>query len=755
MRINVPTAVLTVVALQVAGFAVADSSAESSAIIGGSNSSQDQLSEVIVTAEKRGQERLLDVPVAITVVDAAELTSNSQQHLKDFYDQVPGLTLAPGPQSSNVLSIRGVTPFSGSATVGIVVDDIPFGTPGLIGATVVPDFDPGDLSQVDVLRGPQGTLYGASAMGGLIRFVTKEPSMDRISGMVQAGIGDTYNATGPNTNFRASINLPLSDALALRASGFVRTDAGYIDNPILGIRGINHERAEGAYLALAWKPLDGFSVKLSALYQDASGGGTADVQQVLQPLFSSHPPLGDLQQDWIAGVGPFSRVSEVFGLVSTYTQDRFNVVSSTAFTTNRYHDAFDASVALASTWQSLFGVSGGPVYSSIGTGIFTQELRVSFPVGSKVDAMVGGFFANEHKDFPEALPATNPLTGAVAGIGERTDNPQSYREFSGFTNLTIHPIDRLDVQVGARATTIRQTFSETESGAAIPIFYGVTTDTYDVPFTSINNSAVTYLFTPSYKFTPDTMAYVRLASGYRAGGPNAGVTGAIPTSYQPDKTYNYELGLKTELLQHALILDASAYLIDWRNIALPLVDVQLATSYTGNAASARSEGIELTAKWKATDKLTVSGWVDLAHAFLTANFPAAANAGGLAANAGDPLPWAPRISANLDADYEFHVTASATAFVGATEVFMGARSDLFSAPDANGNPLPRQPLPEYFKFDFRAGLKYYQWNFRLYGNNLCDRRGVLDGGPGPTSYPPGDTWIIQPRTVGLNVSRTF
>jgi len=159
----------------------ANSTSDSSSQSSSSSSSPTQLEEILITAQKR-EERLQDVPIPVSVVSTTALTENNQVKLTDFYAEVPGLSIAPSTMSTQTLSIRGITtgavgsgPPNPAPVVGVTVDDVPFGGSGG-GDQLVPDFDPGDLARIEVLRGPQGTLYGASSLGGLVKFVTVDPS---------------------------------------------------------------------------------------------------------------------------------------------------------------------------------------------------------------------------------------------------------------------------------------------------------------------------------------------------------------------------------------------------------------------------------------------------------------------------------------------------------------------------------------------------------------------------------------------------
>jgi outer membrane receptor protein involved in Fe transport len=177
------------------------------------------LEEITVTAQKR-IERLQDVPVPVTAIAGESLVNSNQLQLQDYYSKIPALSLTPtvfGP----IISIRGLTTggVGTSPTVGVVVDDVPFGaSTGLGGGGVAPDFDPSELARVEVLRGPQGTFYGATSIGGLLKYVTVDPSTDAFSGRVQIGTHSIYNGDGLGYSARGSVNVPLNDTFAVRAS---------------------------------------------------------------------------------------------------------------------------------------------------------------------------------------------------------------------------------------------------------------------------------------------------------------------------------------------------------------------------------------------------------------------------------------------------------------------------------------------------------------------------------------------------------
>ena len=231
---------------------------------------------------------------------------------------------------------------------------------------------------------------------------------------------------------------------------------------------------------------------------------------------------------------------------------------------------------------------------------FTQEVRLATPIRSRVDWLMGLFYTHEASYFTETTEAENATTGEiVAGSPDNFRFPTTYAEYAAFTDLTFHVTDQFDVQVGGRESHIKQSIVESEVGPYVNVFYGVPSP-YLVPQVISDANAFTYLLTPSFKLSPDFMVYARLASGYRAGGPNA-VPG-VPTQYNPDKTENYELGAKGDFLNHVLSFDASLYYIDWKDIQLNLINPLGVEVRTPTALGRRAKGLSSVRGSKTADR---------------------------------------------------------------------------------------------------------------------------------------------------------
>ena len=681
------------------------------------------IEEIVVTAQKR-EERLLDVPVPVSAINAQSLASSNQLRLQDYYSQVPGLNLTPSTQSGQILSVRGISAGSGNPTVGVTIDDVPLGSSTFLGGGAgVPDIDPADLARIEVLRGPQGTLYGASSISGLLKFVTADPSTAGVSGRIQAVGSSVQHGDAMGYSLRGSVNVPLSDTLAVRASGFTRKDPGYIDNSALGIAGLNESDADGGRLSALWRPRDGLSLKIGALFQKISGSGSSDVL----------PTSGDLQQAYIRDSGAYDRKVQAYSAVLNADIGAVNLTSVSGYNINQFSDSFDGTFAFGPSTQAAFGVPGTPQFNENRTKKFSQELRFSGHFGKFVDWLLGGVYADEDSEYLQTRLATNPTTGAVAGTVSVLGFPTTYEEYAAFGDLTFHLTDRFDLQLGARQGWIDQSYSSVSVNRL-----GAATI---VPEVSVNTDAFTYLATAKYQWLSNLMTYVRLASGYRAGGPNVTTgAGSAPAAYDPDDSRDYELGMKGGFLHNMLTVDASVYYIDWKDIQLALRDPVTLQSYTDNASAARSKGVELTIEFNPAYGLTIAAWGAYNDAALTKAFPSTSTVRGMP---GDRLPFGSKRSGNLSVRQEFPVAARVTGVVSGTAAYVGDRVGRFSAG-------ARDFFPSYTRFDLNAGLRFENWTASLFANNVADKRGVLASG-----LAPGTKVYIQPRTIGLSFLRDF
>jgi len=716
----------------VAGESVQNSDGESS--LEKDSTSKPVLQEVVVTAQKR-EERLQDVPVPVQVVSADTLRNNDEPRLRDFYDSIVGLVVSPTSVTGNeqMLSIRGISSGAyGNPTVGIIIDDVPFGA---FARELAPDVDPSDLARLEVLRGPQGALYGASSMGGLLKFVTTDPSTSEFSGRMQADINGVYHGTEPGYAFRGAVNVPLSDVFAIRASAFTRQDAGYIDNPVRDINGINEAHDSGGRLAALWRPSDSFSMKVSAIYQKATADGNNDIFR--------GTGLGDLQQNYLPGAGSYDTTIQAYSAILNGKLGDVSLISVTGYNEYKYTNSEDFTYAFGDYSMRFFGVPGALLNNVGESKTFSQEVRASIPIGQKFEWLIGGFYTHENIPLQQNIYAET-LAGEVAGNLAGEFIPIKHTEYAGFTDLTIHMTDRFDVQVGGRESRLEENFEAVSNDGAF--FNSPPDPPFVVPAINTTHNVFTYLVTPKFQISPNLMVYSRIASGYRPGRSNSftfAVNPAIPPAASPDKTQNYEIGMKGDILDHALSFDASLYYIDFKNIQIDLVDAT-GNDYFDNGGNAKSEGVELSVQYRLPKGLTLAGWATYDNAVLTENFPANTAAVGLT---GDRLPYSSRFSSHMSINKDLPLTTSITGFAGVEFSYVGDRLGPFTASGV------RQDFPAYTKLDLRTGINSGPWLFNVYINNATDRRGVVGGGIG--NIPPQAFLYIQPRTVGMTIVRTF
>lgn len=702
-----------------------------------------KVEEVVVTAQKRA-ERLQDVPVPMTAISTENLVDSNQLRLTDYYSAVPGLNVTSGGQGDVGMSIRGVTTGSSAGgfanpTVGVTVDDVPYGSStGLGGGINFPDIDPSDLQRIEVLRGPQGTLYGASSIGGVVKFVTADPSTAGFSGRVQTDINRVYNNSTPGYGVRAAANVPLSDTVAIRASGFSRRDPGYINDPVLHRDGVNETDVRGGRVSMLWEASSILSVKLSAFLQNAKGDGTSAlyVNDRLQPR------EGDLQESALLRTGTYEQEAQVYSATFDLDFGATQLTAISGYQKNRFDQVLDASRRYSGLANVIYGVTGSAVAYDRVTDKFTQEIRWGSTGGEHFDWRLGLFYTDEDSPTDYAVYAADPATGARTGVLYTDPFPSKYAEWAVFGDFTWHVTDRFDIQIGGRQSEIKQRYEETIAGPGWA-YYGFPDPSIQPPVHT-KDAAFTYLITPQLKLNPDLMVYARLASGYRPGGPNPTCDlFGFPCDFNPDKTTNYELGVKGSLYDQRLSFDASVYYIDWEDMQLGVNNC--CAGYNTNAGGAKSEGIELAAETHLSGGLRISGWVAYNNAELTSDFPAAAQAYG---TSGDRLPFSSRFSGNLAIDDEFPVTAAITGFLGGSVSYVGERDNDFSFSPT----VARLVIPSYTKVDLHAGVRYDSWKLGLFASNLTDERGIVGlAGADPlirANY-------IQPRTVGLSASKEF
>ncbi|QTH23930.1 TonB-dependent receptor [Rhizorhabdus wittichii] len=709
--------------------------------------------EIVVTASKREQ-KLRDVPSAITVLGGDTLAHLGVRSVRDYATLTPGLTIQDsGSPGYGKIFIRGLTTGSlqQSATTVYYIDDVPFTASSANGggAFIAPDPELTDVERIEVLKGPQGTLYGASSLGGVIRLVSKTPDPSGFSGSARTEM-TAIDGGGVGYSASATLNVPLViDRLALRATGFYREAPGYVDNIGTGTDNVNRSRFKGGRLALRWTPTERLTLDAVGQLQNIDTRGPAletSVAGTLTPLYGERK----YSNFFDAPTRVRYRLASVTG---RYDTDLGQIIATGAYLKSTLRTELD----LTSTYAPLF-----PVFASVGyvypanTGVAvvstvpavkkTAELRFASRRLGGIEFVAGGFYTHERiaspTDIVARAMATNTQLPAPLGSIITTPVNDAYEELSAFGNLTVYLADNLDVTGGLRFAHSIEDFDASYGGVYYTAFLG---GTVQLPPVHSSHDQLTYLATLRWRPTSTLSFFARAASGYRPGGPQ--VAAVVPPGAQakidPDTVWNYEIGFKGDFLDRKLSIEASAYRIDWN-------DIQLYTIFNGtqllaNAGKARVDGFEVQASARPTGLLTATANLGYTRSRLTEVDPGVTAYIGAAA--GDRIPQTPRWTASATLDQMIPFGGDLQGQFGATFRYQSDRVTSF--PGSLSDPNIR--LPGRTTFDLRAGVSYRTYQFQLRAENITDRKGIANY----MSGAPASSYLMRPRSFSISMSTTF
>ncbi|MDB5460603.1 MAG: TonB-dependent receptor, partial [Caulobacteraceae bacterium] len=589
MRVHLahrPTLWCSVAALALLGV---DAHAQSAAPAG--NEPAAQIQEIVVTATRR-QERLLDVPISISAYDEQALDRRGVRDVASLSAMTPGLTFQSTGVSNNI-TIRGVAadPLRGPPTTAIYIDDTPLLFNKGFGTTSAPTPEIFDVQRVEVLRGPQGTLFGGSAMGGAVRFITPEPSLTSFSGYGRAELADTV---GGGLSYEAGIaegGPIIQDKLGFRASGWYRRDGGYVNNYSAIPGGANEKNSNfsdsyAGRLAFAFAPTSTITITPSLYYQDVSTNN----RSYINPQ-ASNPS----DQSYVATNLMLAPSRDKFLLPSLKVQaDVGHKLSFTSITS--YLDR--TSYSTADYTAFVPALVGGPPPTSASQAQqlqlnskqqnFSQEFRLATSDPSARLKWTAGVFYRRSSVVGAQQIYSPPFTDFVlqkygTSVAAHYGTPlyqgvyslyqaQNFvdKELAGFVDADFAITDKLSIDAGVRVTRLDQTFGYQGAGPLVGLANnrGTTSSSPLTPRLSLN-----------YKPWRDQLLYVTIAKGYRSGGANtplalqaqpacqAALAGyGDTTTYAPDSLWSYEAGSKSSFFGGRARIDASAFHIDWKNI---------------------------------------------------------------------------------------------------------------------------------------------------------------------------------------------
>jgi iron complex outermembrane receptor protein len=671
-----------------------------------------QMDEIIVTASKRAQNQR-EVADSVTVFGGNELSRRGAQTLVDYIGLAPGVIFEQAVPSLSNITIRGVGtttvgPDQGQATTGIYLNDIPLTDPAY--AVSIPDIDTFDLQRIEVLRGPQGTLFGAATLGGAVNYIVNPVYLDTLEARLESSVSGTQHSSSVGYTVKEALNLPiLTDVIGVRITAIKRFDPGYLDNIGTGRKDSNSTDVEEFRLNTLWRVNRAVSVSFLSFYDREE---SPDASYVL-------PALGVLKRD--TTIPEYANFTTRINNLKVDADFDFATLTLSGARTEKSQSS-----------QLDFTTFFGPIASEVQyptTHMTTLEARLTSPNGGTFEWLVGAY----HGDLHESYPAPAIKNGQVL---EQIETDYVSDETAEFVEATYRFSDQWRATLGGRYYDIGL---QTESILGAPEAPQISAGREEGRGFSPKGSI-------TYEPSGDLLAYALVSKGYRSGGVNLNIPSLAgfptPATYRPDNLVNYEIGVRPSWFNHQLALDSTLFFINWNDIQLRLGRPD-GYAYAANASGAHNFGLENALNWRATPNLQVQ----LSATFLTARISKTTDLGnGVILTEGASIPGAPHWSLSELATYQWngdhrpYVTVSGRFLSGAQSVFAVKGAQSLS-------------IMDYWVFDLRAGFKVRQYDFSLYVDNVADRRGVTAayyGGDGPDPKADRD-FYLRPRTVGLRL----
>lgn len=736
----------------------------------------DQLQEIIVTAQKRVS-TVQDTPISITAITGQDLLDRGITDITSIVQSVPGVSMRTSGPGQTELEMRGMPSSGGnSATVGFYLDDTPLSAPASAqNGKVVIDPNLYDLNRVEVLRGPQGTLYGSGSMGGTIKLVPNAPNLSAFDASAQAIFGGMDHSSGLNSTENVMLNLPLSDAMAFRLVASLEHVTGWISRIVTAdqafpapinatTRGnvaaapaaisypdVNDENLRSIRAALLFKPTDRLSIEPTFLYQEITQGGLN--------LIDSNPGTETQYQPYDSGE-PFEDRIDLGSLNIQYHFDFADLTS----TSSRW--VRDENLRQDGT-EEIATVLGLPIYPSEGgagptspTSLeddssqqWSEEIRLTSAGNTNLKWLVGYFYQDFESDWD--LFVDTPFTAVTAfptvpnAFTQFQPTKILQNSFFGEASYTFLP--DLTATAGLRRYYYHGSVNTAVSGW-LSSSGGNTIDYYS---TSERNSGVTPKFDLSYQLDPDLLLYGTVSQGFRPGGgnqpiPTAGSLGtqclanleaigltSAPLGFNPDKVWSYELGEKFRGSDGRLTINTAGYFENWQHIQqnIPLA---CGFPFTGNAGDAHIYGLELEINAVVLPGLVASVNGSWLHAEYIANAVPSTTID-------DRVQNVPEVTASGSLAYRHGLTGTLALIGRVDNNYVGSHIDT----TAQANYLPAYDLT-----NIRAGVEGSNWKAVLFVNNVTNRLALLTNSPAINVNVPtfNRTAVAQPLTFGIDLS---
>jgi iron complex outermembrane recepter protein len=723
------------------------------------------LQEIVVTAEKRAS-TVQKTPISITAISGADLQAQGLSDLQSVAQQVPGVSFKTSGPGQTEFEMRGLTSTGGeSPTVGFYLDETALTPPAMAqNGKVVIDPNLFDLNRVEILRGPQGTLYGAGSMGGTIKLVTNLPDLNRFSTNLEA-IGSGTNGGGFNHSENAMLNVPLAqDFAALRVVVTNKYVEGWIERDVLNPfplevnnstqRGnvaaapvaerfseSNWEKLQGGRASLLLQPTERLSITAGVLYQQINQGGpnTIDV-----------PPGNEVHYQPFDVNEPFRDTFNLYDLTIKYNFDSFQIVSATSDWDRQQNQTQDISEAMQDFIGGFLGppanfpfstADGGLGAGSISENDYTrqisEELRAASTGNGPLQWLIGGYFSSFH--------ATSHVFSfyegfiPLFGTDNLADNHRILRvdQYAVFGEASYQLPDNFKATVGARYYTYHSNSATAVSGVSA-------NGTSETLFGRAENSGVSPKVNLAYIPNDDTTLYATVSKGFRPGGPNSPIPPPCtpaPEQFGPDSIWSYELGEKLKFFNSRVSINGDVYYEDWSNTQQQVAP-PCGFKFTTNAGKAKVYGAELEVAVVLAQGFVLSQNVGYTHATNSETIPAAGVVSG------DRLLDVPKVTANTTVSYRHPVAASLDLVARLSNSYVDSIQDI---------TFTRNTLPSYDLVNTRVGVESDHWSLFVFIDNLTDKHALLSD----TGALSANISILnrvatnQPRTIGADLNFKF
>ncbi len=775
------------------------------------------MEEIIVTATRRSMS-LQDVPFNISAISGDYIDRAGILDATELMRDIPGVTVADGggraSETNANIMIRGINidpnstdrTYLSAPTVSVYVGDTP----------MYANFILRDVERVEVLRGPQATLYGSGSLGGTVRYIMNKPDASAFEGNVGLDLSTTDGSSGNNWNGDFMVNIPMSETLAFRASGGRVDNAGVIDyvnvyetdsNGVPIAAGgdtldglpvyVNKKDADTVEVnfgraALGWTPNDVFEAQLSYQWQEGDFGGR---RQMTTANNGYGEPYGKYELGAVV-LEPASNEAKMAALEMEYDMGFATLSSSTSYydrsfasvsDNTGFYAAQEVGFAPGHSWLYYYGYGGFrrpavPAYRTASEDAFVQEFRLASNTEGAFD-WVGGLYymdqsgdANQRTTILGFQPWRDASGWANEFYGPSNDTfiwtyDKSFKDFAAFGELTFHATDTVDITVGARWFDNE---NKVTSQTLLPIWIDSIYDFGDAPQVTHTEKDSDMLFKGNiaWHLSEQQMVYGTISEGYRRGGSNASPVwfpGCVRycndpaySSFQSDSVTNYEVGWKgsTDRLSYTL----SAFYIDWQDPQLNTATPSGAFYAVVNGPEASSKGLDAELTWAISESLTFYGGYSYVDAKLdqdlyvpTGNPDAPSQR--LEASVGNQLPGTPENSLNLSLAHTFNLS-NGMQWENRGSIYWQDETEnsILNSPDWN------LTLGSFSLWNFSTALVSENWTARLYIKNAFNEEGTTaefkDGyfqtRPLDDFYGHGQkTFIAQPRTIGVSLRYWF